>query len=160
MLVEEIQNHPTVCNVKLSSMRNGKFLGEVVTNKCAACEALTASDCFLIYASSNGKGEIEWKLQNGQKPALFELLKTLRDLGCDVELESMTGVRETYNLTRRQEEVIQFALKKGYFDCPKKIHIRKVAQYFGISISTASEILRWGVKNMLNEYFSANHVLL
>lgn len=159
-IAEEIQNHPGVCYVDLNAMQNGKFLGEVVTNQCAACKALTASDCFLIFANSCGEGEIEWKLQARQRSALFDLIQTLRDLNYGVELVSMTGVRETYNLTPRQEEVIRFALQKGYFDCPKETNIRQVAQYFDISISTASEILRRGVKKILRDFFSNHHILL
>ena len=141
-------------------MRNGKFMGEVVTNKCAACEALTASDCFLIFANSRGDGEIEWKLRAGQRSALFDLIQTLRDLNYGVNLVSMTGVRETYNLTSRQEDIIQFAFNRGYFDCPKKTHIRTVAQYFDISISTASEILRRGVKKIIRDFFNSHQIQL
>ncbi len=159
-ITEEIQSHPEVCNVDLSAMHNGKFLGKVVTNKCAACEALTASDCFLIFANSCGEGEIEWKLQARQRSALFELIQTLRELNYGVELVSMTKVRQTYNLTSRQEDIIRYALQKGYFDCPKKTNIRQVAQYFDISISTASEILRRGVKKILHDFFNNHHILL
>ena len=156
----EIRNHPTVCNVDLSAVRNGKILGTVATNQCAACRALEASDCFLIFGNSCGDRRIEWKLQTGKKEAFFELVQALRDLEYEVELVSLTGVQETYNLTPRQEEILRFALKKGYFDCPKKTYIREIAQMYGISISTTSEILRRGIKKMASDYFNVHQVML
>ena len=158
-VITDIRNHPTVCNVDLSTMHNGKILGAVATNQCAACHALTASDCFLVFANSCEEGEIEWKLQTGQRKALFELLQMLRDLNYEVELISLTGIQKTYNLTPRQEEMIRFALKKGYFDCPKKTNIREIAQTFGISISTVSEILRRGIKKVVSDYFNTHQML-
>jgi len=160
LITKEIQNHPTVCHVDLSSMRNGKILGKVVNNQCAACGALTASDCFLIFANSCGDGQIEWKLQTGQRNAFFDLIQTLRDLEYGVELVSVTGVKDYYNLTTRQEEIIRFALKKGYFDCPKNTNIRELAKFFDISISTASEILRRGVKKIVRDYFNIHQVMM
>jgi len=158
-IIKEILNHPAVCNVDLSSIQNGKILREVVINRCAACEALTASDCFLIFVNSRGNGQIERELQTRQRSALFELIQMLRDRDYKVELISLTRVKVTYNLTPRQEDIIQFALNKGYFDCPKRTHIWEIAQYFGISISTASEILRRGVKKMVSDYFHTHYVL-
>lgn len=159
-VINDILNHPTVCNVDLRAMHNGKILGAVATNHCAACRALKASDCFLLFANSCEDGQIEWKIQTGQRKSLFALLQALRNLEYEVELISMAGIKETYHLTPRQEEIIRFGLKKGYFDCPKKTNIREIAQIFGISISTASEILRRGVKKMVSDYFNTHQVLL
>ncbi len=158
-VINDILNHPTVCNVDLSATNNGKILGAVATTHCAACRALKASDCFLVFANSCEDGRIEWKLQTSHRKSLFALMQALRNVEYKVELISLNGIQETYNLTPRQEEITRFALKKGYFDCPKKTGIRDIARIFGISISTASEILRRGVKKIVNDYFNKHQLM-
>lgn len=155
-ITKEIQTHSTVCNVDLSAIQNGTFLGKVVTNQCGAYGAVADSDCFLILVHSCRNGKIEWKLQTTHRSALFELIQALRDLEYEVELISLVGVQETYILTHRQDDIIQFALNKGYFDCPKKVNLQKIAQHFGISISTASEILRRGIKKIVTDFYNVH----
>ncbi|MDK2876499.1 MAG: hypothetical protein PWQ22_909, partial [Archaeoglobaceae archaeon] len=56
-------------------------------------------------------------------------------------------------ITFREEEVLRFALEKGYFDFPKKIRLEEIAEHFGIAGSTVSEILRRAQKKILEKYF-------
>ncbi|MDY6966042.1 MAG: PAS domain S-box protein [Halobacteriota archaeon] len=56
-------------------------------------------------------------------------------------------------LTDRQRSIIKTALEKGFYEYPKKIDLKGLAKEFDISISTASEIIRRGERNILKQYF-------
>ena len=153
-ILQEIKNHPDVCRVDVSPLRNGGVLGSVITNKCVACKALTGSDCFLSSAMSLGDGRVEWRLITGGEGSLAELFKKLVEYGCEVELTSTTHLSKKTMLTTRQEEIVRMAFEKGYYDYPKKITIKELAKIFNISPSTLNEILQRGEKKVMRWYFN------
>lgn len=152
-IVEEIRILPTICKIDIASSEKGKIIGAVATNKCVACKALTGSNCFLTSASSKMDGKIEWTLITGGKASLQHLFKKLEEFHCQAELVRVLNINDKDILTARQKEIIRIALEKGYFDCPKKTNIRKLAKDFNISISTLSEILRKGQRKIMLKYF-------
>lgn len=153
-IIEEIKDHPDVCRVDISPLKNGGVLGSVVTNKCVACRALTGSDCFLTSALSLGDGGVEWKLITGGEGSLGELVEKLKTYGCEVELKSTTHLSKKTMLTSRQEEIVKAAFEKGYYDFPKKITIKKLAEVFDVSPSTLNEILQRGERKVMRWYFN------
>ncbi|MDY6931373.1 MAG: PAS domain S-box protein [Halobacteriota archaeon] len=60
---------------------------------------------------------------------------------------------EDGRLTARQRTIIQTALEEGFYDYPKKINLKELAEEFNVSISTISEIIRRGERNILKHYF-------
>jgi predicted DNA binding protein len=151
-IVAEIKKHPDVCRIDVSHLKNG-VLGSVVTERCAACRALTGSDCFLTSASSLEDGGVEWKLITGAEGSLSDLIENLEENGCRVELKSAVHLSKKNMLTNRQEEIIRAAFEKGYYDYPKKITIEKLAKMFDISPSTLGEIIQRGEKKIILERF-------
>jgi predicted DNA binding protein len=151
-IVAEIKKHPDVCKIDVSHLKNG-VLGSVVTVRCAACRALTGSDCFLISASSFEDGSVEWKLITGAEGSLSDLIENLEKNGCRVELMSAVHLSKKSLLTRRQEEIIRAAFEKGYYDYPKRITINELAKMFDISSSTLGEIIQRGEKKIILEHF-------
>ncbi|MDD1745619.1 MAG: helix-turn-helix domain-containing protein [Candidatus Methanoperedens sp.] len=151
-IVAEIKKHPDVCRIDVSHLKNG-VLGSVVTERCAACRALTGSDCFLTSASSLEDGGVEWKLITGAEGSLSDLIENLEENGCRVKLKSAIHLSKKSLLTNRQEEIIRAAFEKGYYDYPKKITIEKLAKMFDISPSTLGEIIQRGEKKIILERF-------
>jgi predicted DNA binding protein len=153
-IIDEIKNHPDVCRIDISPLKDGGVLGSIITNKCVACKALTGSDCFLSSALSLGDGRVEWKLITGGEGSLADLVDQLKAYGCEVELKSTTPLSKKVMLTNRQEEIVKAAFEKGYYDYPKKITMKELARIFYISPSTLSEILQRGEKKVMRWYFS------
>ncbi|MDY6960169.1 MAG: PAS domain S-box protein [Halobacteriota archaeon] len=60
---------------------------------------------------------------------------------------------EDGRLTARQRTIIQTALEEGFYDYPKKVNLKELADEFNVSISTISEIIRRGERNILKHYF-------
>jgi predicted DNA binding protein len=153
-IIKEIEGHTEVCKIDISPLSKGGILGSIVTNKCAACRALTGSDCFMISASSLGDGSVEWKLITGGKGSLVHLIENLEMNGCEVELKSTVNLSTDNILTNRQEEIILSAFQKGYYNCPKNITIKELAKIFDISQSTLGEILQRGERKIISDHFS------
>ncbi|MDZ7850528.1 MAG: helix-turn-helix domain-containing protein [Halodesulfurarchaeum sp.] len=56
------------------------------------------------------------------------------------------------SLTARQTEVFEAAHRAGYFEIPREATIQAVADRTSVSKSTASEILRRAVRNLVDWY--------
>ena len=153
-IIKEIEEHAEVCSVDISSLSDGSVLGSVITNKCAACRALTGSECFVTSAVSLGDGTVEWKLITGGEGSLIHLIENLEANGCNVELKSTIALSKTNLLTKRQEEIIHVAFQSGYYDCPKRITIKKLAKIFDVSQSTMGEIIQRGERKIISDHFS------
>ena len=54
----------------------------------------------------------------------------------------------------RQEQITRMAFERGYFDFPRKTDLKELADIFGISTSTLSEILRKGQRRIMAGYFT------
>jgi predicted DNA binding protein len=153
-IIEEIKDHPDVCRVDISPLKNGGVLGSIITNKCIACRVLTGSECFLTSALSLGDGRVQWSLISGGEGALGELIEKLNAYGCDVELKSTTRLNKKVLLTSRQKEIVKMAYERGYYDYPKKITIKELARMFDVVPSTLNEILQRGERKVMHWYFN------
>ena len=56
-------------------------------------------------------------------------------------------------MTKKQEKVLWIALKMGFFEFPRKIHMRELSEKLGISMSNLSEILRRGLRRLVEAHF-------
>ena len=154
-VIEEIKKHPFVCNMETSPIKGG-ILAAVETTKCVACKALADSDCFLT--SAIGKdGYVEWHLITGGKKSLPDLVQRLKNYGCDVEVKSIKKIDRKNLLTDRQEEIVRLAFEKGYYDYPKKIRIKDLAEMLNIAPSTLAEILQRGERKIMMDYFGKKY---
>lgn len=57
------------------------------------------------------------------------------------------------NLTSKQHELLNIALKQGFFEIPRKINIKTLSNQLKVSKSALSEMLRRAIKNLLLNYF-------
>lgn len=94
---------------------------------------------------------------------LFKILSRLSD---DYEIIGMTDLndikdnKENYwhslvpfpKFTQKQEEIVSFAAKQGYFKSPKKISGKVIGEHFGITESAVNKHLR-NASNTSMEYF-------
>ena len=151
-LFNSIKARPDVCDVRFTPVDDGTALGVITTNTCAVCNTLEGTNCFLMDASVN-ESWITWKILTSDRESLKSVVKRLKDQGLEIKLHRIKEVEKSGLLTEKQEQILRIALIRGYFDYPKRISLRELAALFGISISTASEILRKGQKKILMDYF-------
>jgi len=152
-MIEIIKAHPSICSVEIAPIKEGGVLGTIVTDQCIACKMLTDSNCFMTSAKSLGDGWVEWNLISGKDSALKDFVGSLKTSGCDVDIVKTQRLTKRQILTGRQEEIIQLALKAGYYDTPKKTTINKLAKKFDVASSTLAEILQRAEKKIIGRYF-------
>lgn len=58
-------------------------------------------------------------------------------------------------LTSRQKEVLAVAVASGYYDVPRRITLRGLAQTMGLSPGAASELLRRGERTLVGSFFDS-----
>ncbi len=152
-VVSTIKEHSCVQNVEVDPIDKDRAMAIVTVKGCMGCILLDKTDCFLVSSYAREGGELEWKLIFSEKKNLQSLIWNLKDGGVDVRLKKITSLNEKEALTERQERIIQQALALGYYDFPKKIGIRELAEKFDVSTATISETLRRGQKKILSDYF-------
>ncbi len=151
-LFNSLKARPDVCDVKFTHVDDGSALGVITTSNCAVCSTLEGTNCFLMDASVN-ENWITWKILTSDRESLKSVFDRLKEKGFEIKLHKIKEVEKSGILTDKQEQILRIALLRGYFDYPKRISLRELASLFGISISTASEILRKGQKKVLMDYF-------
>jgi len=156
-IMRSISEHPEVCKVEFSPLKHGGVLGSIVTSRCAACQELSGSECFLMSAMSLDDGWVEWRLVTGGEGSLFTLMERLGSQGCEVELSSSTRVDRRSDLTGRQELIIRTASEMGYYDYPKKANLKDVAAIFDVSPSTLAEILKRAERKVIQRHFHSKN---
>ena len=151
-------------NVELldEDRKNGILRGIIRTSYCTVCRLLSSSpECFMgsaVYDINNGI--IRWRLI-ANIYTLAEIIDKLRDAGVEIEIESVSRVRRGSDresmLTIKQEEILRMAYKMGLFDFPRRITLNEFAKMVGLSPTTVTEILRTGLRKVLNEYFKGRN---
>jgi len=91
----------------------------------------------------------------------FDRLRTgLEGMDRRYELHSLVESEETETetlLTSRQREVLDTAMRAGYFEVPRECTLAELAARLGIDKSTASTILRRGENRILNWFLTGVH---
>lgn len=151
-LISDIQKHPNVCNIDLLSSGNGRVLGSVATTKCAICRLLTGSDCFLVSAMTRLEGWVEWTLAFTTDEAISKLIRDLEETGYEVRVLKKGKLAGAVLLTQRQEEVIEMAFEKGYYDYPRRTTLKDLASELRIAPATLWEILHRGERKIISRY--------
>ncbi len=139
----------------INRVSESKAKAALAVHQCIPARSILEAGCFIKSARHTREG-VEWDII-ARRSSLIKLAKILEEKNYSFEIKrigELTSDREI--LTGKEEEILEYALVNGYFDTPKKVGIRRIAKHFGISISTASEMLRRGTKKVLKKYFEEN----
>ncbi len=89
----------------------------------------------------------------------FDRLRVgLETAGVPYELRSLVEANESDGLlTPRQKEVLEAAVREGYFEVPRECSLDELASTLDIDKSTASTILRRGESRILKWFLTGSH---
>ena len=121
---------------------------------CDLCKTVLSSGSFLISGKNVEDYTIIYSFVTPNFFAYKKILSTLESHGLEpkvLEIGKFTPKGEV--LTEKQERVLWLALKMGFFDFPRKISMKDLAQRLGIGLSTLSEITRRGTRRLLQNHF-------
>jgi predicted DNA binding protein len=158
-IVDYLRQDSYVYAIDIVKAEHGRVVGSLKTHKCTACKTFAGADCFLVSASSKPDGKLEWTVL-GNDTMVKSLMQELESQKVTGEVVKISKIKDEEELTARQEEILQIALEKGYFEFPKKITLRQLAKVLDVSPATLTEILRRGQKRVLQEHFKGRPSVL
>ena len=139
----------------LELVETGRAIGVVKQEECFGCRELMSTDCFLLSAKSKDDGRLEYTIISSQNECLRSLMAKLEAAGASPKLVKMKKLTSDDMLTENQERIVKMAYQRGYYDFPKRIGVKELAEIFEISPATLSEILRRGQKKIIESFFQS-----
>jgi predicted DNA binding protein len=152
--LKRIESNRGVQGMDITKVDDIKAVGCVGVSSTSPYALLLKSECTFISGRTTGEGRVVWNLIVSKNKPLQKLVNSLRAKGVSVELHKLSRIDDQEILTARQEEILQVALDRGFFDHPKKVGLRELARTFNISASTLSEVLRKGLKKIVEQHLA------
>jgi len=158
-IVTELRADPDVESVTVVDQFNGDALIRVDwRNELDGClDALIASEGAILEAVG---GSDVWRIQLlfEDRDHLTTFYRQCNEHGISVEIRRIHSSDRpdekgggSSRLTDAQYEILLAALEQGYFDVPRQIDLRDLAEEFEISDTAVSQRLRRGLSTLLSE---------
>jgi predicted DNA binding protein len=146
------QIHNEAPGTEIIRVKEGKAFGVVICSKCIVIHMMRDLACTITSQRVNRDGSVELQLLARGKEVFRELVDGLRSKAVEVDvlrLSSNIDDVDGQKITARQEQIILKALELGYYDYPRRIRQKELANACGVSSSTLSELLRRAERNMI-----------
>jgi|Deesub1362B_J571_1020462.scaffolds.fasta_scaffold00005_301 predicted DNA binding protein len=154
-LMEQIRLMDSVVDARIREFHKGTLVLEVTSRGCPLYSILKYDS--LCFKSENIKADgcIEMLLSVRKRRYINYIIKKIKKEAWNIRIENIKLHPRKHPISLRQEAIIKTALDLGYYDCPKKITLRALADILGISPSTLNEALRKAEKKIISSYFSS-----
>jgi HTH DNA binding domain len=133
----------------LSRVSKFKYLGTIIVNE--PIERILSN--YIIMNGTSTNDGIYWTVILSDYTELKKMLKDFVEHHIEVKVVKVIKVKSEDVLTARQEQILKIAFEAGYFDYPKKIRIKELAEKLNMSVSNLSEILRRAERNVIETFF-------
>jgi predicted DNA binding protein len=157
--LSEIDNIP---KDDFTSIRKGKTEHSAWFNTkgCDVCRTMLSHSAFLISGRHVKNYTIIYTFISPNFQSFQKVISTLEEKGLKPKiLEAKKLKTKAKILTSKQERALWFALKTGFYDFPRKTNLEKLSNIFGVSPSTLSEVMRRGMRRVLEEHFETEDTL-
>jgi len=139
-VAERIRSTPGVAQAEvLLASPHGATL-RLVVPACGLARGIVATGALPQLPFSVGGGCDELVVVGSRERARM-LLEALRRKGVDTQVLSSGPYEPPRHLTERQQQVLDAAVREGYYDYPRRINLTKLAAKLGVTKSTLSESL-------------------
>jgi predicted DNA binding protein len=151
---EAIRTHPAITAYELLEAESNRSLSKYETTQTDLYEFVDASGLTIEFPVTVERGRYIFDL-TGTRDELDDLQTVLDRSPLSYELESLVSRTDSESLlTDRQREVLETAVREGYFTVPRECTLAELADTLGIDKSTASTTLRRGQQRLV-EWFLA-----
>jgi predicted DNA binding protein len=147
-----------ISELEVANSSHGRIVG-LMRAKGVIMRCIADSDCFLVHATGEHGAPVRWEVL-GTKQSLRRLMARLKRKGIRYSIASISALKRPRVLTTRQEWLLRSAFERGYFDYPKRIHIRSLAKLLGVSAPTLHESLKKTQRRLIEEHFGDRSLLL
>ncbi len=121
---------------------------------CGVCNAILSCGSFLVSGRSVQNFTFIYSFVTPSFEAYRRVIEELRSKEVNLRILKIKKFKPSGRvLTEKQERALWLALRMGFFDYPKKIDTVELSRILGISPSTLSEVIRRGVRRLLEYYF-------
>jgi predicted DNA binding protein len=125
------------------------------TQGCDVCNTIVAHGSFLISGRSIEGNTLIYQFITPSFTAFQKIISKLENLGFSPRILEVGKYQPKGFLTEKQERVLWFALRMGYFEYPRRINSIELSKKLGIAPSTLSEIVRRGMRRLLEYHFES-----
>jgi len=158
--MEELRRHPEVEDYRIMSKKRYSMIMAVTKSLCEFYEYTLSSGRFTFfpYVLKSGRRVFYMVSPENHSSVLSRLSMHGKVLSFE-KVSFETAIRETSLLglniaageaiTPSQRAILVEAIKRGYYEWPRKISLTELAREFGISKATLSEHLRRGEQKLL-----------
>ncbi|MDY6817304.1 MAG: helix-turn-helix domain-containing protein [Halobacteriales archaeon] len=148
-VIEALRDHPALTRVEVLETTARRVLVKYETTDTGLYTFAATASVAVEFPVVVENGWYEFDL-TGTRAELEQLRETLDATELAYELLSLIDTARTETLlTDRQREVLEIAMRAGYFEVPRGCTLAAVAERAGIDKSTASTILRRGVATIV-----------
>lgn len=153
-VVTAMREHPAIENYNLLESANRRALGKYESLDTDLYEFARLSSLPVEFPIEVTNGWYEFDL-TGTQAEFDGFRETLEDLGARYELQSVVSDPGTEQLlTDRQREILETAVREGYFEVPRECSLADLAERVGADKSTVSTVLRRGEANLVKRFLT------
>lgn len=151
---EAIRAHSAITDLEVLERSDRRVLTKYETTDIDLYEFVEQTELVVEFPIVVKRGWYEFDL-TGTRDELDHLRAALETGGIPYELRSLVGSDESERLlTERQREVLEAAIRRGYFEIPRECTLEALAESLDIDKSTASTVIRRGEARILHWYIS------
>jgi len=150
-----MREHPSISNFELLESQGRRRLAKYETSDTALYDFVDSASLTIEFPVDVQDGFYEFTLTGTQEE--FDHLQVfLEESPLSYELNSLVGSRATDDiLTDRQQEVLETAVRCGYFEVPRECTLADLAARLDVDKSTVSAILRRAECRVLEWFVTA-----
>lgn len=153
-VAEAMDAHPSIRNYEQLESETDRVLGKYQTTDTDLYEFVERSAVPIEFPVEVRNGWFEFDL-TGTREELDRFQEILEANPLPFELLSIVGTTETESLlTDRQRELLNTAVRKGYFEVPRECTLAELAAAADVDKSTASTVLRRGEATIIKWFLS------
>lgn len=153
-VLEAMQGHEAITDCEVLEQDQRRLLSKYETTDTDLYEFAEFTGLVVEFPVTVNRGWYEFDL-TGTRDEFDELRATLEAAGFEYELRSLVGSEDRERLlTDRQREVLETAVRNGYFAVPRDCTLEEVARRLDIDKSTASTVIRRGQARIVHWFIS------
>jgi predicted DNA binding protein len=153
-VVAAMEDHPAIHGYELLESGRERALGKYETADTGLYEFVERSGFTIEFPVEVEAGWYEFDL-TGTREELDRLQSVLDASPYRYELDALVTTAETDSLlTDRQRELLEAAVREGYFEVPRRCTLADLAESVGVDKSTASTVLRRGEARLVKWFLS------
>ncbi|MGD8566390.1 MAG: helix-turn-helix domain-containing protein [Candidatus Bathyarchaeota archaeon] len=121
---------------------------------CDICSTILANGSFLISMRHVKEFIVVYSFVAPDSTAYERIITTLKAKNAKFTILEIGKFKpRSKTLTEKQERVLWLALKMGFFEYPRKVTMLQLSKRLGTGLSSLSEILRRGLRRLLEDHF-------